>query len=562
MEVLGAAERSIVMSVTRRRAIIFGSLGLATAPQTIQGVANHAGPFGAGSNVGAALPASGPGRTSAAMDAAVGTGEFFVNARDYGVTGNGTTDDRAALLAAANAAVALGYPLAIPAGFTMILGGTLVLPAGLHLYTNGARFRALAQTGRNPQIRVGSHTTVTGGIYITTLGGVNGSGLCIQGATNVRIDVVDVESTIPGQGNGNVRDNGLNINGSSDVTIDRARIKNFDYSLYAETVPNLTIRWLEIDTYTCGAHFRDASHLRINGGWIRGASPNSAYTPGHNGVLLESSKPAEDIRIENVAVHDAGEHGFRISGPAQIRNLWINSCSAISCTGTGFKILGGLRADGIYNENVFFLNCLAEDCGLVNRNTCGFLIQMAKYVKVVSPIIRNRNKVSAGHSGIRIGGVTHLQITDPDIVRASQYGIFIDSELGNVSDVKINGANIDQTTGWAIYLSNGQPGGTANNFHNIEIDATVNITDAKSGGFYAGKGAYAIEGTWTGFNRVVLRFQDTVAQAVAASASSNQFHADIIGKRNTTVLFKNGSRWLDTKTGNYLLAKAGAWVTQ
>jgi hypothetical protein len=332
--------------------------------------------------------------------------------------------------------------------------------------------------------------------------------------------------------------------------------------VFAETVPNLTINWLEVERYVRGGHFRDVSHLRVNGGWIQGASPNSAYTPGHNGVLLESINPAEDIRIDNVAVRDAGEHGFRISGPAQIKNLWINNCSAVQCTGTGFKILGSLRSLSVYNENVFLLNCLAEDCGLVNQNTCGFLIQMANYVKIVSPIVRNRNKPSSGHSGIRIGGVTHLQITDPDIRKANNYGIFIDSELGNVSDVKINGANIDQTTGWAIYLSNGQPDGSANNFNNIEIDATVNIADAKAGGFYAGKGAYAAEGNWTGFNRVTLRFQDTLAKTVSASASSKQFYAEIIGKRDTTAVFKNGSRWTDTTTGDCLQVKGGAWNTQ
>ena len=527
------------MSVTRRAAIISGGLGLAAAPRSSQAI---------------------PAQAAAALVPSVGKGELFINARDFGVTGNGTTDDRAAVLAAANAAVALGYPLVIPATFTMVLGAALVLPAGLRLHTNGAKFRASARTGRNPQIRIGSHTTVTGGIFITTLGGASGSGLSIQDATNVRIDVVDVESTVPGQGSGNIRDNGLNINGSSYITIDRARIKNFDYALFAETVPNLTINWLEIHTHVCGAHFRDVSHLRLNGGWIRGASPNSTYTPGHNGVLLEANKPSEDIRVDNVAVHDAGEHGYRVSGPAQIKNLWINNCSAVNCTGTGFKVLGGLRAAGIYNENLFLLNCLAEDCGLVNQNTCGFLIQMANYVKIVSPIVRNRNKVSSGHSGIRIGGVTHMQITDPDIRKANNYGIFIDSELGHVSHVKINGANIDQTTGWAIYLANGQPSGAANNFNNLEIDATVNITDAKAGGFYSGKGQYAVEGAWTGFNRVALRFPDSVVNTVSASASSRQFYADIIGKKNTTVVFMNGSRWTDTATGNCLLARSGAWV--
>ena len=449
------------MSLTRRTAIVSGGLGLVAAPQMIQAIGGQAG---------------------TALDPPLGNGELFINARDYGVTGNGTTDDRAAVLAAANAAVARGCPLAIPATFTMALGAALVLPAGLRLQTNGARFRARTQTGRNPQIRIGSNTTVTGGIFITTLGGASGSGLSIQDATDVRIDIVDVESTVPGQGNGNVRDNGLNINGSSYITIDRVRIKNFDYAVFAETVPNLTINWLEIHTYVCGAHFRDVSHLRLGGGWIQGGSPNSIFSPGHNGVLLEANNPAQDIRIDNVAVHDAGEHGFRTSGPAQIKNLWINNCSAVNCTGTGFKVLGSLRAVGVYNENLFLLNCLAEDCGLVNQNTCGFLIQLANYVKIVSPIVRNRFKPNSGHSGIRIGGVTHMQITDPDLRKANNYGIFIDSELGDVSHVKINGANIDQTTGWAIYLANGQSGGASNNFNNLEIDATVNITDPKAGG--------------------------------------------------------------------------------
>lgn len=39
------------------------------------------------------------------------------------------------------------------------------------------------------------------------------------------------------------------------------------------------------------------------------------------------------------------------------------------------------------------------------------------------------------------------------------------------------------------------------------------------------------------------------------------FFAEITGKKNGTMVFRNGSRWLDTTTGNYHLAKAGTWAT-
>jgi hypothetical protein len=58
---------------------------------------------------------------------------------------------------------------------------------------------------------------------------------------------------------------------------------------------------------------------------------------------------------------------------------------------------------------------------------------MANYVKIASPTVRNRNKANAGYAGIRVGGVTHRQITDPDLKNPSQFGIYIDSELANVS---------------------------------------------------------------------------------------------------------------------------------
>lgn len=492
----------------------------------------------------------------------VAKGQQVINARDYGVVGNGIADDRAALLTAANAAVALGYPLVIPSSFTMSISTPgLVLPAGLKLNTNGAKFVTPAQTGRVPVLQLNSNTTITGGLYVTTLGGLNGSGVTIQGATNVRIDVVDVQSTVPGQGFGNVRDNGLNINTSSYITIDLVRIKNFDYAIAAETVPNLNIGWVDVDTYVKAIWLRDNSHFRLTkGGWVRGASPNSAYTPGHNGILIEATALAEDYRINNLAVHDAGEHGFRTSGPAQIKNLWFNNCSAINCTGTGFKILGSLLTDGVYNENVWLVNCLAEDCGNVNQNTNGFLIQMANYVKIVSPTVRHRNKANAGYAGIRIGGVTHLQITDPDLKNPSQFGIYIDSEFANVSDVKINGGNIDMAAGWGVYLANGAVA-AGNNFNNIEIEATVSIVGTGGGAFYANKGTYTTEGTWTGLNRIKLQSHDNVADSVksVSTTAAAAFYAEILGKKTGTTVFKNGSRWLDTTAGVFYLAKAGVW---
>jgi polygalacturonase len=103
------------------------------------------------------------GVSGLAVDSAVvHKGDLVINPLDtaYGAVGDGTTDDRAKLLAAANAAVAAGVELFLPGGRTYQVASTLALPSGCRLISPGARIRG-AIVGSSV-VTVGSDTTISG----------------------------------------------------------------------------------------------------------------------------------------------------------------------------------------------------------------------------------------------------------------------------------------------------------------------------------------------------------------------------------------------------------------
>lgn len=500
----------------------------------------------------------------AQLNLKVGKGDNVVHAKDHGAIGDGVTDDTNALMTAVGIALTKKVPLQLTANATYALAGVFDIPAGTRLRTEGAKFIATAQTGRTAKIRIRSDTHIVGGIDVTTLGGVNGTGVSFPAAFNVYVDSIKVKSTIPGQGVGNVRDNGVNLTNSGNIRIDKMVVENFDWSVYAEIVSDLRIGHLEITTYSKALSIRDTPNFVLGGGWCKGVSPNASYLPGYNGVLIEANSPAENIHINNFTVYDAQEHGFRTSGPAQIKNIWFDNCAAINCIGSGFKVLGSILGNGVYNENVFFTSCLSEDSGLQNQNTNGFLIQMAKNVQMVSCIVRNRNKLVSGYAGVRLGGVSDVIISDISIINSSQFAIYIDSELANVSDVHISG-KIRAAQGWGIYLANGSAAvSPVNSFKNLTFDMMIELGTATGRAFYANKATYPVEGTWDGFNRVAIKSPTTGVDMISNASSVAAFAGficDLEGPKNLVAVFRDGSTWLDTVTGNKLLAKAGAWAT-
>lgn len=472
-----------------------------------------------------------------------------ISVTDYGVVGNGTTDDTSAFRAAVTAAVTAGVPLVIPGTMNIGISASIILPNGFRMYTNGAKFTGLAALGRSPVIRVQSFSNIEGGITVVTSGGTACQGVTVSDAWHTYVDRISVESTVVAAGSANIRDNGTTITRCNFVTIDRINVKNYDWAVWLEDNNKVELNWINVETYAKGVHLVDLTHCRIRGGHVYGKSPNSQYAPGYNGLLSEVDTATTNLIIENFTVEDAGEHGYRISGPQAHDRVVLDKCTAIKSGGSGFKVLDDIGDGTIKNRSVTLKDCEAIDSGMLNQNCCGFLIQMVDGMNLINPSVRKKDQQYSAVEGIRISGVNAMIVSNPKIRNAFKFGIHIDEAFGNIRDLKITGIHIDMTTGFGIYLQN--PGIS---ICNVELEGFVNNTATDGGCFYAGKYTAATEtGTWDGSNKLDLTFSLSSPSASQVSSSSSpvalgSFFANIRGRRTWTVPFRPGSLWHDDKT--------------
>lgn len=492
-----------------------------------------------------------------------------LHAEDLGVKGNGVADDTDAFHAAASAAATLGVPLVLRAGMTITINSYKQLPDHLVLHTNGAVFRQQTPMGRAPVIGFGNHSTVVGGLHVRTLGGDNCQGVHLSGADNTAIDYVDVRAETPGAGKGNVRDNGLRIINSSGVRIGRVYVEGYDWAVWVEESPGFEFGWVEVSTYSLAVRIKGGcSQGRIHGGHVYKAGPNSAYLPGYNGLLMENQTDSDDIRISNFTVDDAGEHGYRVSGFSTQTNIWFDHCMARGSGGTGFKVLGGDdNENGFRNRGITFNACTAIDSGTINRNCCGFLIQRADDVRLISPVVKKAKQTYSAVEGIRLSGVSHVTVVSPKIMDTQKFAIHIDEACGNVQDVTFTDTHISTPSGHGIYLQN--PGVE---FRDMRFKGgLVEVYDGDGAGFYAGRyTAPEDSGTWRGMNELEITFSDSTGASRQISTSSSEtalasFMADLImwreaGAASSWPPFSGGSMILDRRLRTRQVMKGGVWV--
>ncbi|WP_431794765.1 hypothetical protein [Micrococcus luteus] len=490
--------------------------------------------------------------------------QFGIRAEDAGVVGDGVADDTAAFHTAARTAATAGIPLVLSAGTTIGISSYQKLPAGLVMHTNGATFKQLTPMGRAPVISLGPRSRVVGGIYVSLLGGAACQGVTIADAPDVEVDRVDVRSQVPAAGSGNVRDNGVRVLNSDRVSIGRTYVENFDWPVWAEKSKGVSLGWVEANTYAKALHLDDVTRMRVGGGHVYGASPNSKYAPGYNGVLMEGDEGTDDVRITGFTVEDAGEHGFRVSGPAAHTNIWLDACLARNSGGTGFKVLGSLVSDGVYNKGITFNACRAIDSGQFNQNTCGFLIQMADGVTLISPVVEKDKKTFSAVEGIRMSGVRHVTISNPKIMDTHKFALHIDEACGNVQDISISKMHIQTGSGHGIYLQN--PGVE---FRDLQIEAFVEVYAGEGAAFYAGRYTSEDTGTWRGVNELDITFSESTGAARQISTYSSEnalasFTANIVGRDDTTSPgswppFRPGSTRYNLRLGTFQVKRADAW---
>lgn len=99
-----------------------------------------------------------------------------INVLDYGAVGNGTTDDTAAIQAAATACPAAGCTLYFPPGYTFGVSGTALLKSNTHVLAYGATIKAIAPIASSPDGSFFSNVNYTA----TTL---TDSNIIIEGGT-------------------------------------------------------------------------------------------------------------------------------------------------------------------------------------------------------------------------------------------------------------------------------------------------------------------------------------------------------------------------------------------
>ena len=492
-----------------------------------------------------------------------------LHAEDLGVKGNGIADDTTAFHAAAAEAVKQGVPLVLRAGMTVTINAYKQLPAHLVLHTNGAVFRQQTPMGRAPVIGLGASSTVVGGLRVQTLGGDACQGVLIADAPDCTVDSIDVRSETPGAGKGNIRDNGVRVINSPRFTADRVYVENYDWAVWVDESPGFQIGWAEVSTYSLAVRIKGGCPQgRIHGGRVYKAGPNSAYLPGYNGLLMENQTASDDIRISNFTVEDAGEHGYRVSGFTTQTNIWFDHCMARGSGGSGFKVLGGDdNENGFRNRGITFNACTAIDSGTINRNCCGFLIQRADDVRLISPVVKKAKQTYSAVEGIRLSGVSHVTVVAPKIMDTHKFAIHIDEACGNVQDVTFTDLHVSTPSGHGIYLQN--PGVE---FRDMRFKGgLVEVYAGDGAGFYAGRYTSPEDsGTWRGMNELEITFSDSTGASRQISTSSSEtalgsFMADITMWREAGAAaswppFSGGSMILDRRLSSRQVMKGGVWV--
>jgi hypothetical protein len=273
--------------------------------------------------------------------------EANMNARQFGIVGNGVTDDTAAFQAALNAAA--GQTLTIPApAVAYLVTGNLIVKSGTTVVGSGraCKFILKAGSGAN-DVFINEHRQMNSAIRDSD---IKVSGLFIDG---------NAASQNAGYGSG-VRFINVDNAELKDIVADGLR----GYGIEMKCSTN--IRHVRCEAYRCG-------------------DDGFSLSDGFTGTMANNT--TSDVVYEDcigsyngTTVTGAGCAGFEIDdGPDGV--TYVN-CIAKGNNGRGFEI----HVHGAYSNlsemvainGVEYRNCLAEDnaasSAFIYRNNCGFCI--------------------------------------------------------------------------------------------------------------------------------------------------------------------------------------------
>jgi hypothetical protein len=240
-----------------------------------------------------------------------------------GAAGNGTTDDRAHVQAALDAAhTAGGGTVLIPAGHTYAIAGTLIVYANTTISAYGA---TLLETGNDyllvNYLPADTFTGYTGRSHITVLGGVwdgnagNGTGqtntlvdvLCFEHCTDITVRDATIRNASSAHAlEFNSCDGGRALNcrfeGFVDMTVDHSRA-------FSEAIQ---IDLAALGSSGAGAYDNTpAKNIEVDGCYFGPSSANGPFGRAVGSHTTASGVYYEGIRITNCRINGTAQEGIR-----------------------------------------------------------------------------------------------------------------------------------------------------------------------------------------------------------------------------------------------------------
>lgn len=555
--------------------VVFGPYDLLLASAVVG--AGAAGPKGDKGDTGA------PGGSDAATATYINTGTETqaagdarwvvkanapANANDYGVKGDGTTDDASALNSLLAAAVAAKVPAFIPPR-RYALASQLTIPTGAVVQAAGATFVKTTNSSTYA-ITVGSDVTIDALNVEVTGGATNEAGVQITGS-RVQVGSIRVVSLTNDQPGANALLIG-NPGGAacSNIRVDSVTLTQFRTPLRVAQVDRLTLSNLRVTNYLYGAYIIDVTNSVFRGARLTGTSPASTGGAGNNAMLLESQGAdfaCSGIVFEDWIAEDAPEHAFRIGGSLAVRDITFRRCIArkpgsapgnVATGGSGFKALG---VAGHHHQRIVYTDCTVLD-GNTNasgiNNHAAFSIGHCDCVTLTGPTVTAEANTYAGKLGIYVYSSTGVYITSPSVSKVTNQAVYItkdgsDPAPQGVSDVQITGGRLHTTaTGTQpLVIDCGDQA-----FSNIVIDT---VCDAGGNAYRqatpTGTGAYS--NIHVKVKYVNAPTASTSPPILGTTAHLIDYTGPIYGSFGITCA--DGSKYVDTTLGVVRFRKGGAW---
>lgn len=487
-------------------------------------------------------------------------------ASDFGLVGNGTTDDTAALRAAFGSGRTVVFDE--NATYSYDPRTTLVVTQGTRLLFRGAKLYERASYDR-PSIKLESNTYADR-LDVSIAGGSACRGVFIIGS---EVTIESVRVVARSQAGGHFRQRGFSIGEqyssiSARVNVGDVYVENFDYAVGLQNAQDVTVSSITIRSSTQGVWFMNTRRADIERGNSAVLSPNAKGSAGENSVLIEatSDNGTHDIHVKNFQSYISGEHGFRIGGGYTIDRVTFDRCyskaagSGRAAGGCGFKVLGPtVNSSGVArHSNISFLDCIVENTHSSGsgNNFSGFHVGKSRNVRIENPVVRAAPTTSYEESdysawaGISIIGSENVDIIAPVIEKCTFAGIHIfdivEPSGGPVwgsdpAGIRIQGGTID-LCGRGINIALG-----SRTLRRLNVIGTI---------FNGGEHAVYVESGI--MNRCYLEFM-AMSQSIGTTFGTGTMMGSLKGDFKGDVPMRSGSSFLDYSGYNVKVRTGTGW---